>query len=399
MAITQSNIYESLTEQTAIALAIKLRIFEEGKVLYCKEIGDGNLNLVFHIYDQDEEKSIIIKQALPYAKVVGKSMPLTLQRATIESNALKLQASIVPDLVPKVYYTDESLAITIMEDLSHLTIVRSGLIDNFDFPILSKHIGEFIAKTLYHTSDYALHPFKKKELVRQFSNPELCKITEDLVFTDPFFNSESNDFEEELLPDAVEIWQDFKLKLEVAKLKKSFLTEAEALLHGDLHTGSIFADIETTKVIDPEFSFYGPIGFDIGQFFANLLFQYITSKEESKKEKILSYIENTWHVFSATFSELWKESLDSYTKVEGYLEYILDKSFKDSLGFTGCELIRRTIGLSHVKDLDGIEHYDERIQAKRRTLDIGSFLIKERKQFSSIDEVIFSLKTFSKERS
>ncbi|MCP3742390.1 S-methyl-5-thioribose kinase [Rossellomorea sp. BNER] len=396
MALTRSNIYEALTEQTAIALAIKLRIFEDGKVLYCKEIGDGNLNLVFHIYDQEEEKSIIIKQALPYAKVVGESMPLTLHRATIESNSLRLQASIVPDLVPKVYYTDESLAITVMEDLSHLTIVRTGLIDNHDFPNLSKHMGEFIAKTLYHTSDYALHPFKKKELVSQFSNPELCKITEDLVFTDPFFNSDSNDFEDDLLPDVLEIWEDFKLKLEVAKLKKSFLTETEALLHGDLHTGSIFADAETTKVIDPEFAFYGPIGFDIGQFFANLLFQYITSKGASKKEKILYHIKNTWYVFLTTFTELWKESHDSYTKIDGYLEYILEKSFKDSLGFAGCELIRRTIGLSHVKDLDGLEHYEEKIQAKRRTLQIGSYLIKERNRFPSIDEVISSLQIFSK---
>ena len=54
------------------------------------------------------------------------------------------------------------------------------------------------------------------------------------------------------------------MKLEVAKLKEGFLTHAQALIHGDLHTGSIMVTEEDTKVIDPEFAFYGPIGFDIG---------------------------------------------------------------------------------------------------------------------------------------
>jgi 5-methylthioribose kinase len=393
MAITKLNAYQPLTEQAAIALAIGLRIFEDGTLLTCEEIGDGNLNLVFRVLEQETGKGIIIKQALPYAKVVGESWPLTIERARIEASALKLQQSFVGDLVPEVYYSDPTLAITVMEDLSALTIARAGLIKGEVYPRLSHDIGTFLANTLYFTSDYALHPFKKKEYVKEFSNPELCKITEDLVFTDPFFNSETNDFEEELSQDVQHLWDDFTLKLEVAKLKKSFLTEGEALLHGDLHTGSIFVDKNQTKVIDPEFAFYGPIGFDIGQFIANLIFLAISKPE--KKETILYHIENTWNVFSTAFSKHWKESGDAYTKVNGYLEFVLEKSFQDSIGFAGCECIRRTIGLAHVEDLDGIPDKARRLQAKRTCLTLGKELIIKRKQIFSIEKLLSILKSHS----
>ncbi|RBP07052.1 S-methyl-5-thioribose kinase [Rossellomorea aquimaris] len=393
MAITKLNTYQPLTEQSATALAIGLRIFEDGTLLTCEEIGDGNLNLVFRVLERETGKGIIIKQALPYAKVVGESWPLTIERARIEASALKLQRSIVGDLVPEVYYSDPTLAITVMEDLSALTIARAGLIKGEKYPRLSHDIGTFLANTLYFTSDYALHPFKKKEYVKEFSNPELCKITEDLVFTDPFFNSETNEFEEELSRDVQHLWDDFTLKLEVAKLKKSFLTEGEALLHGDLHTGSIFVDQNQTKVIDPEFAFYGPIGFDIGQFIANLIFQAVSKSDE--EETILYHIENTWNVFSTAFSRHWKESGDAYTKVNGYLEYVLEKSFQDSIGFAGCECIRRTIGLAHVEDLDAIPDKERRLQAKRNCLTLGKELIIKRKQIHSIEELLSVIKSHS----
>ncbi|MEH7226164.1 S-methyl-5-thioribose kinase [Bacillus sp. JJ1566] len=384
MAISNQSIYEPLTESTAVALAIQLRLFEEGTVLRCKEIGDGNLNLVFHITDEDNNKGIIIKQALPYAKVVGESWPLSLKRATIEANALLTAADYVPTLVPKVFYSDEVLAITVMEDLSRLQISRTGLIEGKSFPLLSEHIGTYLAKTLFYTSDFGLEPTKKKVIVQKFINPDLCKITEDLVFTDPFFDIDTNSFEEELRNDVEQVWADQPLKLEVAKLKQKFLTQADALLHGDLHTGSIFASETETKVIDPEFAYFGPLGFDLGQFIANLLLNAI-SRDSENREPLYQHIEKTWDVFSATFSDLWKQdAVELYRDTEGYLEYVLEQAFEDAIGFAGCEVIRRTIGLAHVADLDGIENFEQRIATKRHALRIGKELIRDRKSIKEL---------------
>ena len=46
------------------------------------------------------------------------------------------------------------------------------------------------------------------------------------------------------------------------------------MIHGDLHTGSIMVTATETRVIDPEFAFYGPMGFDIGAVIGNLLLAY-----------------------------------------------------------------------------------------------------------------------------
>ena len=75
-----------------------------------------------------------------------------------------------------------------------------------------------------------------------------------------------------------------------------------------MHTGSIFASETETKVIDPEFAFYGPIGFDVGLFLANLIVQTIT-RDGEQRNVILRHIEQTWEVFSAqVFGTLEKQS-------------------------------------------------------------------------------------------
>lgn len=388
MALAKETIYEPLTEDTAVQLAVRLQLFADGSRLACKEIGDGNLNLVFRITDRETGQGVIVKQALPYAKVVGESWPLTIKRAMIESGALRVYAKHVPHLVPKLYYADEMYAVTVMEDLSRLSIARSGLIAGESYPLLSRHIGEFMAKTLFFTSDFALGPQGKKALAQQFHNPELCKITEDLVFTDPFFDHETNSFEPELRADVEQLWQDGLLKLEVAKLKAKFLTQGEALVHGDLHTGSIFAGEQETKVIDPEFAFYGPIGFDIGQFIANLLLNAL-SREHEGRDVLYRHLEETWAVFRDTFTALWNEhSVEIYTRVPGYLDDSLGRYFEDAVGFAGCELIRRTIGLAHVKDLDGIADDVRRLQAKRNALALGRVLTVNRRTIAATAHII-----------
>lgn len=149
----------------------------------------------------------------------AKAGQLSLDRARIESGALIRQAEHAPHLVPQVYYSDTELAVTVLEDLSSLKIARKGLIEGKNYPNLSRDIGEFLGKTLFYSSDYALDPEVKKRLAKQFENPDLCDITESLVFTDPFLDHETNDFEQELRDDAKKIWADDALRLEAAALK------------------------------------------------------------------------------------------------------------------------------------------------------------------------------------
>ncbi len=391
--------YQPLTLDTAVQLVKHLGYFAEDVPLKVSEIGDGNLNLVFRIVHPESKQSIIVKQALPYAKVVGESWPLTLDRAYFESTFLRKAAEYVPDLVPKVYHFDRLLAITVMEDLSSHQILRQAMIDGNFYPKLAEHIGKFVAQIAFHTSDFYLHPFEKKQLVKDFINPELCKITEDLVFTDPFFDHETNEFPKEILDTVKELWEDNELKREVAILKFQFLTQAEALLHGDLHSGSIFVTSESTKVIDPEFAYYGPIGFDLGQFFANLILNYLSheahSTDEQSRERYRTFlvesIEQTWLHFTNEFTTLWhSKGTEIFTKVPGTLETFLAKVWKDTVGFAGCEVIRRTIGLARVADLETIQDEALQHQLKRTALRIGKDLIKTRSQIKHVNDLIRS---------
>jgi 5-methylthioribose kinase len=87
--------YHPLTEEEAVQyVRSKLPgFFPSDAQLFSREIGDGNLNLVFRVVDAATGRSLILKQALPYARVVGESWPLTLDRARIESEALKIRGS------------------------------------------------------------------------------------------------------------------------------------------------------------------------------------------------------------------------------------------------------------------------------------------------------------------
>ncbi|MBO8163316.1 MAG: S-methyl-5-thioribose kinase [Brevibacillus sp.] len=381
--------YRALTEQEAVEYVRTLPgLFTPDAKLTSKEIGDGNLNLVFHIRDEESGKRVIVKQALPYARVVGESWPLTLDRARIESEALKIQHKYVPDLVPEVYHYDAELALTVMEDLSDHVIMRKGLIEGNRYPLFAKHIGRFLAHTLFFTSDLGAHPYEKKALLGKFINPELCKITEDLVFTDPYEDAETNNFNPLLREDVEKIWRNLPLKREIAHLKFGFLTRAEALLHGDLHTGSIFVTEQSTKVIDPEFAYYGPMGFDIGAVIANLLLNYAgqhglqpDAEERARyREYLLETVEKVWTEFVSEFVRLWHQKVkERSANVEGFWQDYVENLLQDSAGYAGCKILRRVIGLAGVADLNTIADERVRAEAERLALAIGQALILQRR--------------------
>ncbi|MFF2091963.1 S-methyl-5-thioribose kinase [Paenibacillus sp. NPDC058174] len=391
--------YHPLTEQEAIEIARTVEgIFPEGAELQSREIGDGNLNLVFHITDPASGKSLIMKQAVPYAKVVGESWPLTLDRARIESEALILQNGLAPGLVPTVYKYDADLALTIMEDLSDHIIMRHGLIKGESYPQFAEDITTFMAQTLFFTSDLGMNQQDKKLLVKNYVNPDLCKITEDLVFDDPYTVTDNNNYEAAIEDAAAALRQDGELHLEVALLRAKFLTSAQALLHGDLHTGSVFVTKDSTKVIDPEFAYYGPIGFDVGAVIANLMLNYAGQghwiQEPSELAKFRGYliesVRDIWTKFELKFRALWDEhGVDRlFNSAAGYKDLYMKSLLQDAIGFAGCKVVRRIVGLSHVADIDRIPDAVDRERAQRLALEIGTSLIKFNRKADSIEEAI-----------
>jgi 5-methylthioribose kinase len=224
------------------------------------EVGDGNLNLVFIV--KGIKGGVAVKQALPYVRLVGESWPLPLSRSHYEYLALTGQARLAPGLVPAVLHHDEALALVAMELLEPHIIMRKGLIAGTLYLRFVEDITTFMARTLFFTSDLACPAAEKKEGIAAFAgNHALCKITEDLIFTDPYREAEQNRWTSPWLDaTAARFREDLDAHVAISRLKLKFMGSPEALIHGDLHTGSIMVTETETRVIDPEFAFYGPMG-------------------------------------------------------------------------------------------------------------------------------------------
>lgn len=390
-------------EQAAIFANDHSELFGEHSQLSCQEFGDGNLNLVFRVKNQFGT-SLIVKQALPYARCVGESWPLTLDRARIEAEVLLIHAKIVPEHTVEVLHYDASQAAILLEDLGDLQILRHALIAGKQLPLLADHISTYLAQTSFYTSDFALDgPFKKARTA-QFLNPELCLITEDLFFTDPYCNHERNQFDAALKPLVTALWFDDALKAEVAELKAKFESSTQALLHGDLHTGSIFVDKNTTKLIDAEFGFYGPIGFDLGGFIGNLLLNYCAlpgllsdaGRRRSQQQYLREQLLATETLFSQKFLALAaRETKDLALQNELYQQRFVRQVLQDALGYAGTELIRRIIGLAHVADFTKITDKKLKNQCETNAIQLGRKLILQHRQLSSIATVLGWLQEWS----
>ena len=254
--------------------AVRDRLGGESSGWRIREVGDGNLNLVFIV--EGERDSVVVKQALPYVRLVGESWPLPLERSWFEYSALTEQARHAPGLTPEVFHFDRAQAMIVMEYLRPHVIMRKGLIGGIRYPRFAGDIAEFLAATLFNTSALAGTAATHKARVELFApNTALCKITEDLVFTDPYREAPLNRWTRPWLDAEKQAFErDSALKVAAQALKLKFMTSAEALIHGDLHTGSIMVTGEDTRVIDPEFAFIGPMGFDVGAVIGNLLLAY-----------------------------------------------------------------------------------------------------------------------------
>ena len=390
--------YTALNEESAKDYAReRVQLFSDSAALTCSEIGDGNLNMVFLIEDvADRSKRVVIKQSLPHARI-DSSIHAPLERATIESEMLVLHDKHCPGLAPKVYDYNRDMYAIVMEDLSDHIVLRKGLIKGTVYPRLSEHMGRFLARSLFLTSDLGIDPLAKKELQKRFVNPDLCKITEDLVFSNPYFDADNNRIDPEIRDRAEQNWRDDALKKEVATLKERFMTQGQALIHGDLHTGSVFVTETSTKVFDPEFGFFGPIGFDIGALLGNLILNHASqlrhkpqaSDRESYREYLLATFRGIWETFERRFRDLWVERV--HTPLESnplYREDYIDRVFADAIGYAGCKMTRRIVGLAQVEDIRAITDADVRAVAQIAVLDTAREFIMRRHDFTSIEEVI-----------
>ena len=370
-----------------------LHYFAPDEELDCTEIGDGNINYVYRVVSRRDGRSLIVKQADKLLRSSGR--PLDIYRNKIEARILQLEGELAPGFVPQVYHYDETMAATSMEDVSAFKNLRKELAAGRVYPHLAENISTFLADTLLPTTDLVLDRAEKKNRVQFFTNPELCEITEDLVLTEPYDDFKGRNIIFPGNEQFVEkfLYSDEELRGEVALLRERFMNDAQALLHGDLHSGSIFANETGIRVLDPEFAFYGPMGYDIGNVIGNLFFAWansaFTAPEDSAtadalERAISDLCRLTIEKMAAKYDALVTFPLYRTPLFRGaYLKSI----WEDSLGYAGTEIIRRVVGDSKVVEVTSVTDPAQRIPMERALIKLGIQLIKQRRELTDGDQV------------
>jgi 5-methylthioribose kinase len=398
---------ETIADYLSANSTLAERLGKRSDAWRTREVGDGNLNLVFIV--EGPEGALVVKQALPYVRLVGSSWPLPLSRSHFEHLALAEQARWAPGFVPGLYHADPVMALVVMEYLSPHVVLRKGLIRAESYPLAGRHLGTFLARTLFHTSDLYLTAAVKKERIGTFlANSAMCKISEDLIFDEPYFSAPLNRHTRPQLDALAEsVHRDTPLKLAVQELKARFLSNAEALLHGDLHTGSVLVTRGDTRVIDPEFAFYGPMGFDLGAIIGNFLLAHVSQRghERTRGERrdyrvyLLAQVSDLWTTFAQVFADLWRAhgQGDLYSRRllsdapelrERAIMLRLQAIWDQAVGFAACKMIRRILGLAHVEDFESISDPELRAGCERDAVGLARDMLLNRGAYGTVEVLI-----------
>ena len=411
--------YEALSTQSLAArlghvAAMREAVGKKAQGWEVREVGDGNLNLVFIVSGPDG--TVVVKQALPYVRLVGEGWPLPLYRAFFEYHALTRQDARDPGRVPKLLHFDEAQALIVMEYLHPHTILRHRLIAGQHIEGLGPVLGQFCARTAFRGSELSLKGKDKKADVALFAgNVEIPAITESLIFTDPYRIAPMNAHTEGLDGAVAALRDNVELKRRAQRMLMRFASNSETLIHGDLHSGSIMTGGGDIKVIDPEFAQYGPLGFDIGMLTGNYLMAFFSQKAHRKADECAHYqdwlagvIIDTFTAFEAEFRALWKSERtgmlypaalfeDQGHDSAGACDAMLRDIFTDALGICGIEMHRRCVSLAHNADFETIEDTGLRARLEARNLAMGTHLVLNAEKISDINAVIDLARSFNRE--
>ncbi|MCG9126584.1 S-methyl-5-thioribose kinase [Candidatus Poribacteria bacterium] len=374
MELRRENISQYLREHLS-----DIDLFDKDTQIDAIEIGDGNLNYVYRVFDTSNPvRSIVLKQAPPYIKILGPDYPLPPERLTFEYQALKTFTEFTSDTIPILYYFDNESAILAMEDLQEYRLLRDELIEGHVNPSIPMKIGRFMGIVHSHTYFRNLDNKTVQEYKNKFDNSIMQEITADYVFTLPFTQHETNFYTEGLKTVVEQLKSDELFLQQTYELKSKFQNEQQGLTHGDLHTGSIMVCGESAKVIDSEFAFYGPVGFDVGLFWANYLLSYYSHTDNSDVQSQIK----------ASIIDSWQTYTEEFRTTNSINEQILQDIFHESVGFAGMEMLRRIVGAAHVKDIENIENEERKIIIETAILKFAKTIVLEHQNITTIHELI-----------
>jgi len=341
-----------LTKETVAAYvsshADQINFFPPDATLTADVIQGGNVNFAFCVRSSDDGKAVFVKQAPEYVAVFGPDgLPLTSARIQKEVAILKQWTSILGEdadkCLPKLYHFDDENKVFVMEFLEGFDLLDHHLV-NDPTPeaelSMATQLGDFMAKTHLATHSSKVSKERAAFLTTEYENRALRDIQLEYVFTKAYAETSEQTSKEFKVDEA--------FLNEVNALKARYNGESGegnfVLCHGDLHPGSVMVktgDGEAEiRVIDPEFTVYGPPGLDVGSLLSGYVLaavhQCYANDDEGDKAKAVSSI--TKGVVAA-----W-EKYKSVMAEGGISEELMRETEIESVGYTVAEVCRTALG-------------------------------------------------------
>lgn len=310
------------------------------------------MNFAFCVRSSDG-KAVFVKQAPEYVAVFGPDgLPLTSSRIQKEVSILKEWTSILGDdadtYLPKLYFFDDENKVFVMEFLEGFTLLDHHLVTypSLDSEVsIATQLGTFMAQTHAATHSSKVSSERAAFLTTEYENRALRDIQLEFVFTKAYKEVSQTTSKGFTVDDA--------FLAEVNALKARYNGEVGAgnmsLCHGDLHPGSVMVnaageDVQV-RVIDPEFTVYGPPGLDVGSLLSGYILaavhqSYSSDKEEEKLKNVTAICKGVvaaWDAYKTTMSK------------RGISDELMKEIEVESVGFAVAEVCRTALGFAGVR--------------------------------------------------
>ena len=282
---------------------------EEESINLVEKPGEGNMNFVLRV--ATPMRSIIIKQARPWVEKYPQ-FDAPAERVEVEALYFTLVNKLegLDRLSPQILDFDKENGILAMEDLG----------ESADYTFLYQK-GEMLGeKDLEGLVEYisVLHAWDTNNQEYPM-NTGMRGLNYEHIFNYPYLVDNGLDLDTiqaGLQALSMPYRTDDSLKASIHELGALYVSKGPCLLHGDYYPGSWLRTAKGLRIIDPEFSFYGPPEFELGVLIAHML---MGQQSQSTIEMIL----------------------DSYRQPTSFDSNLL-------AGFIGVEILRRLIGVAQL---------------------------------------------------
>lgn len=380
--LTEDTVPQYLTER-----ADEIGVFSTNAKLTAKAILGGNVNYAFCASEVGTDNTIFVKQAPEFVAVFGPDgLPLTSDRMKQEIAVFDEWKTLLgPDLcskfLPNIYLFDTKMMVFVMDFLDKHTLLDHELVGEGDVSnAIAEGLGEFMGKTHGKTHSSQVSKERFDYLVKAFENRPMRDIQIEYVFTKAY--------KEATEEQKAGLNVDEAFMKEVEELKSAYdgkNVDNLSLCHGDLHPGSVMVAGDDVKVIDPEFTVYGPPGLDVGSLLSGYVLGAVHQAYSNNPDGVTSIIEGINMVWSSYVKAM---------KNEGITDDMMKKIETETVGFTVAEVCRTALEFAGGRKWLQFDDAEVKVNSRKAALKIVEKCMTNRQE-NGMEVMLAAIKEFA----